>query len=146
MTPQSQPWMRTAAFFTALSLLVNTEPVQASVLQATPAAPAFSIPAELGFLQESFDGPSGKTIYFIQDAHSSLEAQNHIAAIIRRLTEKHAVQTVFEEGYEGPVPTERFFGFIRNAPLRLKVSSFSSTNCASEAPSSPTSTAPVNSN
>lgn len=124
MTPQSQPWMRTAAFFTALSLLVNTEPVQASVLQATPAAPAFSIPAELGFLQESFDGPSGKTIYFIQDAHSSLEAQNHIAAIIRRLTEKHAVQTVFEEGYEGPVPTERFFGFIRNAPLRLKVSSF----------------------
>ena len=41
------------------------------------------VPPELGFIDESYNGKSGKTILYIQDAHDSLEAQENIAKIIR---------------------------------------------------------------
>ena len=82
------------------------------------------IPPELGLIDESFQGTSGKTILYIQDAHDSLEAQENIAKIINSLVAHEGVKTVFEEGYEGPVPTDNFFGFIKSPKIKEKVSYF----------------------
>lgn len=87
-------------------------------------APALKIPVEFGREEESFTGRSQKTILYIQDAHDSLEAQKNIAALVSHFTENSGIKTVFEEGYEGPVPTDQFFGFIKDIEARLKVSSF----------------------
>lgn len=83
-----------------------------------------SIPEALGKIEESFFGPSGKAIIYIQDAHDSLEAQENIAKAIHHFVEYFAVQTVFEEGFEGPVPTDEYFGFIKNPVIREKMSYF----------------------
>lgn len=64
------------------------------------------------------------TIVFIQDAHDSLEAQENIAKIITHLVANYGVRTVFEEGYEGPVPTDEYFGAIKDPKVREKVSYF----------------------
>ncbi len=112
-----------------------------------PVAPAsFSIPKELGSVDEVYRGERGtgngernneivnrsslaisrhdQRIVLIQDAHDSLEAQVNIAKIIRLLVERDGVRTVFEEGYEGPVPTDKFFGFIKDPATKEKVSYF----------------------
>ena len=34
------------------------------------------------------------------------------------------MKTVFEEGYEGPVPTDEYFGFIKDPKIKEKVSYF----------------------
>ncbi len=83
-----------------------------------------SIPQELGRIEESFIGNTGKTIIYIQDAHDSLEAQENIAKIIRHAVDRYEVKTVFEEGYEGPVPTDDYFGPIKDPAIRQKVSYF----------------------
>jgi|GEM_PF-2321146 len=81
----------------------------------------FSIPGGLGYIEESFHaGPSNKTVIYIQDAHDSLEAQENIAKIIHHLVEHAGVKTVFEEGYEGPVPTDLYFGLIPDPEIRGK--------------------------
>ena len=91
------------------------------------------IPESLGTVEETHIAPlkiaegggvNNKTILYIQDAHDSLEAQEHIAKIIHYLVEHYGVKTVFEEGFEGPVPTNRYFGFIKDAAVREKVSYF----------------------
>lgn len=83
-----------------------------------------SLPDDLGTLEESFQGNSEKTIVYIQDAHDSLEAQENIAKIIHELVDRYGVQTVYEEGYEGEVPTEDYFGFIKEPEVKEKVSHF----------------------
>ncbi len=65
-----------------------------------------------------------RMIVFIQDAHDSLEGQENIAKIIRLLTERYGVATVFQEGYEGPVPTDDLFRFIEDPALKEKISYF----------------------
>jgi isopentenyldiphosphate isomerase len=82
------------------------------------------IPPELGFIEESFHGTSGKTILYIQDAHDSLEAQENISKIIDHLVTHDGVKIVLEEGYEGPVPTDKYFGFIKDPKMREKISYF----------------------
>ena len=82
------------------------------------------IPPELGLIDESFHGASGKTVLYIQDAHDSLEAQENIAKIIDQLVANYGVKTVFEEGYEGPVPTDKYFGVIKDPKVKEKVSYF----------------------
>jgi len=82
------------------------------------------IPPELGLIEESFHGTSGKTILFIQDAHDSLEAQENTAKIINHLVSNYGIKTVFEEDYEGPVPTDKYFGFIKDPKIKEKVSYF----------------------
>ncbi len=82
------------------------------------------IPPGLGLIDESFHGTSRKTILYIQDAHDSLEAQENIAKIINHLVSNYGAKTVFEEGYEGPVPTDKYFGFIKDPKIREKVSWF----------------------
>lgn len=117
-------WIKTSALLTALTLAFEPGMLQASSPSSAPSAPGIRIPQEWGEEEISLPGSSGKTIYFIQDAHDSLEAQKNIASIIVHLTEKEKIKTVFEEGYEGPVPTERYFGFVKDPGERLKVSSF----------------------
>jgi len=65
-----------------------------------------------------------RMVVFIQDAHDSLEAQENIAKIIQHLVANYGVKTVFEEGYEGPVPTDDYFGFIKDPAIKQKVSYF----------------------
>ncbi|MBI2167792.1 MAG: DEAD/DEAH box helicase [Candidatus Omnitrophica bacterium] len=86
--------------------------------------PAISIPRRFGEIDEFRPGRSGKTLIFIQDAHDSLEAQENIGKLVTHLVEREGVKTVYEEGYEGPVPTDPYFGFIRNPGLKRKVSFF----------------------
>ncbi|HTL46553.1 MAG TPA: hypothetical protein VL688_00650 [Verrucomicrobiae bacterium] len=100
-------------------LLQSPPPVRA--FSAAPSS--FSIPMELGTVEESVQRPGAKTILYLQDAHDCLEAQENIAKIIGGLVEKGGVRTVFEEGYEGPVPTDAYFQSIA-APLKRQVSYF----------------------
>ncbi|MBU9888468.1 MAG: hypothetical protein KTQ49_01185, partial [Candidatus Omnitrophica bacterium] len=65
-----------------------------------------------------------KTIVFVQDAHDSLEAQENIAKIIDHLVANYGVNTVFEEGYEGPVPTDHYFDAIQDPAIKEKISYF----------------------
>ena len=75
--------------------------------------------------EDSVPSPeSRKTIIFIQDAHDSLEAQENIAKLIGTLVKEKGIKTVFEEGYEGSVPTDKFFGFIKDPKIKQKVSYF----------------------
>ncbi|MDP3920381.1 MAG: hypothetical protein Q8R76_06210, partial [Candidatus Omnitrophota bacterium] len=84
----------------------------------------FRLPNALGKVDESQKTGEGKTILYIQDAHDSLEAQRNIAKMIRFMVAEHGVKTVFKEGYEGPVPTDELFGFMKEDSLRRKVSFF----------------------
>ncbi len=65
-----------------------------------------------------------RMVVYIQDAHDSLEAQENIAKMINHLVANYGVKTVFEEGYEGPVPTDKYFGFIKDPKIREKVAYF----------------------
>ena len=84
----------------------------------------FLIPAEFGTVEESAAGNSGKTVFYLQDAHDSLEAQENIAKMIDHLVSAAGVKTVFEEGYTGPVPTDEYFGQIENPDTKEKASYF----------------------
>ena len=55
-----------------------------SVKAASPPSPltGIQVPPEYGTLEASFQGPTGKTLIYIQDAHDSLEAQENIAKLI----------------------------------------------------------------
>ncbi len=93
---------------------------------AQPAAPAQALfpAAGYGRLEESFDGRSDKTIYFIQDVHESLDAQKNIAGLIYELVKNAGVRTVYEEGYEGVVPTGTYFSQVKNLAILEKISQF----------------------
>ena len=80
--------------------------------------------SEFGTVEESYQGKSDKTVIYIQDAHESLEAQENIAKLITALVAQEGIKTVFEEGYEGPVPTDAFFGNIPEKDVKEKVSYF----------------------
>ena len=97
---------------------------ETSSLRAPEGGAAISIPSEFGKIEESFEGSSGKTIIYIKDAHDSLEAQENIAKTIHSLVDKHGIKTVYEEGYEGPVPTDKYFGLIKDPKIREKVAYF----------------------
>ncbi len=117
----------TAIFLSVSLTLCNSLSYAAPVLsipQTLITSPQISIPEEIGKIEESFQGTADKTIVYIQDAHDSLEAQENIAKIIHYLVERYGVNTVYEEGYEGPVPTDKYFGFIKDRTVREKVSYF----------------------
>ncbi len=82
------------------------------------------VPPQLGKIDESFQGTTSKTIFFIQDAHDSLEAQENISRLIDKFTKENEIKTVFEEGYEGPVPSDELFGFMKDPETKQKVSYF----------------------
>ena len=83
----------------------------------------FNLPKEFGIIKAYHQGSSPKTLIYIEDAHESLEAQENIVKIIRHLLEKFEIHTVFEEGYEGKVPTDQYFD-IPDAQKKERVSRF----------------------
>lgn len=116
-------FLRATSVFLIVCLSVMNTISYAAPLQTPPAA-EINISEKYGTLDESFFAGSPKTVIYIQDAHDSLEAQENIAKIIGQLVKKSGVKTVFEEGYEGPVPTDKFFGVIKDGKTREKVSYF----------------------
>ncbi|MFA7255855.1 MAG: hypothetical protein WC133_07190, partial [Candidatus Omnitrophota bacterium] len=110
-------------------------------VRSTKLEKTFNVPAGLGSIVETYTVPeeaygvrrteqitrrtsdaSRRTVIYIQDAHDSLEAQENIAAMVRLCVKEYGVKTVYEEGYEGPVPTDKLFGEIKDAALKEKVS------------------------
>ncbi len=80
---------------------------EARAFPAQTVTPVFSA---YGSVDESWDaGSDAPQVYFVQDAHDSVEAQKNIAEIIEELVHKHGVTKVFEEGYDGTVPVGRYF-------------------------------------
>src|SRR3989338_5848084 len=107
------------------SLAYAASNVASQLSAASNATRPFStldIPKELGKIDEVHEGNSGKRIVFIQDSHDSFDAQMNIAKIIKHLVDEQGIDTVFEEGYEGAVPTERFFGHVKDSKVRERVS------------------------
>ncbi|MBN1688262.1 MAG: HAD hydrolase-like protein [Candidatus Omnitrophica bacterium] len=90
--------------------------------QLLPSGSPIQISPELGSVEEFLRGESGKAMIYIQDAHDSLDAQTKIAGLIQSLVHDYGVQTVFEEGYEGRVPTDHYFGSIQDPEIKEKVS------------------------
>jgi signal transduction histidine kinase len=136
MNKKCLPAIRVAALFVCLCLGLETpgySAVSGNTQSSRPIRlndsvrgqfPLIAIPESLGKVEDYYQGESGKTILYIQDAHDSLEAQEHIAGIIAYLVGHHGVKTVYEEGYEGPVPSDRYFGSIRDAEVKQKLSWF----------------------
>jgi len=52
-----------------------------SVEQTLPPS-TLSLPPNIGSVEEYFEGENDQVVYYIQDAHTSLEAQENIAKII----------------------------------------------------------------
>ncbi|MSR77394.1 MAG: pyridoxal-phosphate dependent enzyme, partial [Candidatus Omnitrophica bacterium] len=143
---QLSAWHRSIALFVAISFLAcdtltyaqsvhspqSTNHSEASLQNRGPwtVDRGQIIPSQLGTVEEEFiasrstNDERRHTIFFIQDAHDSLEAQENIAKIIYHLVDHQGVKTVFEEGHEGPVPTDEYFGFIRDPKIKEKVSYF----------------------
>jgi len=122
------PLVKITAIFLSFSLILSESSLYALPAPAKPAT--ISIPAELGAIEGTFipslttQDTRPKTVIYIQDAHDSLEAQRNIAKIIQHLVKQYGVKTVYEEGYEGLVPTDDYFGFIKDSAIKQKVSYF----------------------
>lgn len=83
----------------------------------------FEIPDHLGWIKAAHPG-GAKTIYLIKDAHASIEAQKNIAHMISFFVNEKGLKTVFEEGYEGSVPSDYFFKFIQDPNKKKRVSHY----------------------
>lgn len=114
-----------AAFLIPLTVWSSLPLPQAHAQQEQTAwHSAFSVPSKWGSVQEFYRGRSSKTWLFIQDAHDSVEAQKNIARLIDHFVSNHGIRTVFEEGFEGPVPADDLFDSITGRKLRQKTSYF----------------------
>nr|MBP9865305.1 hypothetical protein [Candidatus Omnitrophota bacterium] len=117
-------WPAVCLLVTLLSMDVAqtgwTMPAAAGKPTAAGKPGTFSIPDSIGHVESFHRGTNGKTLFYIEDAHSSLDAQVHIARIIQQLVKKQRVKTVFEEGYDGPVPTQWFRDAIPDEAKRKK--------------------------
>jgi len=64
--------------------------------------PSLSIPSDLGSIERISKGNSQEPeVYYIQDAHDSLEAQENIAKLIQQLVKEKGIRKVYVEGYAG---------------------------------------------
>ena len=116
-------------FHRFISTLIAFTFITTSTVLAVPPSSGVSeqsvppmISKELGTIEESFQGAPGKTLIYIQDAHDSLMAQENIAKILSQLVREGWVSQVFEEGYEGPVPTDEYFGFMKDPQTKEAIS------------------------
>jgi hypothetical protein len=123
----------------AHSNVVKANLVSAQLEDRDDQQPIISIPEAFGTIEQinsSFQqnqsvfeskadrDSSVKNMIYIQDAHDSLEAQENIAKIIDYLVQNYGVTTVFEEGYEGPLPSDQFFSGIEDAEKKKKLTYF----------------------
>ena len=56
--------------------------------------------------------------------HFRQVAQEKNAKLIGHFVKVEGVQTVFEEAYEGPVPTDEYFGFIEDSEAKEKAAHY----------------------
>ncbi|MBI4971065.1 MAG: UTP--glucose-1-phosphate uridylyltransferase, partial [Candidatus Omnitrophica bacterium] len=117
--------VKKAASYLTVFLFVFSTVVTAQTAQvfanAVPKANGIEIPAQLGTVEKTFHGQSQFPLIYIQDAHSSLEAQESISKLITTLVKKKGIQTVFTEGYEGEIPLDQLYPFT-NVEVKEKVS------------------------
>lgn len=87
-----------------------------------PSLPAsFTLPEELGSVQEIYRGTGPQTVLLIQDAHSQLEAQNSIQGILSYVQEQYGFRLLFlEGGLEGPVSPD-LLRFYKNEAVNEQV-------------------------
>jgi len=97
---------------------LRSQPSAASITQSE-----FKTSEEYASVEESFGGKTEHPIYFIQDAHTSLEAQENIAKIVEQLVENEGVQTVYVEGFQGEKDLDSLFP-IPNPETRERVAHF----------------------
>ncbi|MDP3919212.1 MAG: hypothetical protein Q8R76_00170 [Candidatus Omnitrophota bacterium] len=119
-----------AIFFTTFTVLQNAPKIAQAATPAQPAPsslvsslPSFTVPTELGHIDSFYNSGNPRTVFYIQDAHTSLEAQKNIAQIIDRLVDQQGVRRVFEEGYQGAVPSDEYFP-IPDKKLKQETSYF----------------------
>lgn len=119
---------RVSAFILTLCFFLSSLPVQGMTAVVPPAPETLlhgiPFPASFGTIEEDVTIPGSKRIFYIQDAHDSLEAQENIAQMVQYFVREYGVGTAYEEGYDGTVPTDAYFDFIQNPTLREKVSYF----------------------
>ncbi len=97
--------------------LVSTPSVFSFPATFSPMAashPAFTLPQELGTIEEVYQGSDNRLVVFIQDAHVNLNAQQNIAQIIELLIQEHGFSLVGQEAGEGNVDTR----LLRAFPVR----------------------------
>lgn len=123
--------VKTIVTFTLISFLNVT------ILPAMPMMPQISSPnmsATSSFEQQIAEqikpfgkvelyqqGENEKTVIYIKDAHDSLEAQQNIAHLIDFFVQEQAVHTVLEEGYEGLIPTKKYFDRFNSTVAKQKI-------------------------
>lgn len=87
-------------------------------------ADTFTIPQELGYIQEAVQVPgSERTVIHIQDAHCNYAAQKQISDILGYLTSEYGIDAVNCEGGEGKYDLT-VFTTIDEKDVREKVSDF----------------------
>ncbi len=98
--------------------------VPVNLLAATPgqALQEFAIPAEWGTIEKVFKGKT-QPIFYIQDAHSSLTAQENISKLVTHFVKENKAENLYVEGFEGPLPLDELFSGIDRA-LKEKTSFF----------------------
>ena len=116
------PHLRFLAFILSALLLLEAPLDAAPHVSPPPGNAPMAIPEKLGTVDEVHAGSIRKEVIFIQDAHDSLDAQEKIAEIIDHLVDQEGVQSVFEEGYDGPVPTDDYFARFKDPDLRKRIS------------------------
>jgi|GEM_PF-3835527 len=102
-----QTWFRLIALTLCVSLIWTDISIGAS-LPAQPSTQSHAlspkdivIPSELGIIQEYFQGQGSRLIIHLQDAHSSVETQEALAALVKYFHEKYSIKQAFVEGGEG---------------------------------------------
>ncbi len=102
---------RLTAFVLTIALSVTqiimpTGAGAASSLLAPPISlKTLKIPAELGTVEEVFEGNKREFVVLLQDAHANLSAQESIASLIDHLSRELNISLLAEEGAEGKIDT-----------------------------------------
>ncbi len=99
-------WFRQIALILAIALPLTqlapyAEAYSPSISDFSSPTLPFSIPAELGYVTQSFQSKNGKFIVHLQDAHGSISAQRQLAEIVKYLHQQFDVELLLLEGAEG---------------------------------------------
>ena len=91
---------------------------QPATLVRDPQVSDVMIPDDLGYVTDTSQpsSPASPLIVHIQEAHTNLESQRHLAAILERLVERHGGKLILVEGGFGDVSLSylRDFGSLDN--------------------------------
>lgn len=115
-------WMRIVASL-VITALLNQDLVMAQ--GGFGAGAGVAVPKNLASKSETFTSGNGRTIINIQDAHSSIGAQESIVGILDTLVKDYDLKLVAIEGSEGYIDTSIFRTFpdkkVRNSTMKSMV-------------------------